>query len=162
MSRTKEGKQLRLYGAPSDRAPLEWPWVDQQLTGAGTYWVIARNQGHPHPRPVWGIWHQQQLHLSVGSSTLRQAMGEDPAVTVHLDSGTDVVILEGLVTSADSTTPAVIKAYDQKYDWEYDIAQYGDLVQVEPTKVLAWRTAGPAGRDSFQTTGRWTFSDAEL
>jgi hypothetical protein len=153
-------QRLRLYGARSDRAPLAWSWVDEQLAGAGTYWVIARDLGHPHPRPVWGIWHESRLHLSLGSPTLRRAIRLDPVVTIHLDSGTDVVIVEGLVTPLAPTTPALIEAYQQKYDWQYDASQYGDLTVVRPKKVLAWRTAGWAGRDSFQTTGSWAFDDS--
>jgi hypothetical protein len=152
-------KELRLYGALSDRAPLSWAWVDKQLTDAGAYWVNAFTPGHPHPRPVWGIWGQQRLHLSIGSSTILGAIRKEPAVTIHLDSGTDVVIVEGLTTPAAVTTPALIKAYNQKYDWEYQVSQYGELIQVEPRRVLAWRTAGWAGRESFQSTGCWIFDD---
>ena len=152
-------KNLHLYGAQSDRASLPWPWVDQQLAGAGTYWVIARNPGHPHPRPVCGIWSQQRLHLSIGSSTLLRAIREERAVTVHLDSGTDVVIVEGLIAAATPTTSPVIQACNQKCDWDYQVSQYGELTEVEPMKVLAWRTAGWAGRDSFQTTGCWIFGE---
>jgi len=148
---------LHLYGSLSDRTPLAWSWVGQQLADAGTYWVIARTPGHPHPRPVWGIWSQQQLYLSIGSPTLVQAIRADPVVTVHLGSGTDVVIVEGLASSSAPTAAPLIQAYNDKYAWDYDVSQYGALTRVRPSKVLAWRTAGPAGRDSFQTTGSWIF-----
>jgi hypothetical protein len=148
---------LHLYGALSERAPLAWPWVDEQITAAGTYWLVARTQGHPHPRPVWGIWHEQRLYLSIGSPVLLRAVREDPAVTIHLDSGTDVVIVEGVTSPSTPTRPALIQAYNRKYDWDYVVSQYGELTVVEPTKVLAWRTAGWAGRGSFQTTGCWVF-----
>jgi len=146
-----------LYGANSDQAPLAWSWVEEQLSGAGTYWVTARNQGHPHPRPVWGIWIREQLHLSIGSPALREAIREEPAVTVHLDSGTDVVIVEGFILPPAPTPPALIRAYNQKYDWDYQAWQYGELTSLGPQKVLAWRTAGVAGRESFRTTGCWVF-----
>jgi hypothetical protein len=142
----RHDKNLRLYGALSDRAPLAWPWVEQQLVGAGTYWVVARTPGHPHPRPVWGIWSQQRLHLSIGSPTLLRAIPEEPAVTIHLGSGTDVVIVEGLIIPSVPTGPALIQTYNQKYDWDYQVSQYGELTQVQPSKVLAWRSAGWAGR----------------
>jgi hypothetical protein len=120
---------------------------------------VARPQGHqhPHPRPVWGVWHQERLHLSLGSPTLRRAIQEEAAVTVHLDSGTDVVIVEGLARPGNGTSTELVQVYDQKYDWVYDASRYGDLMVVEPKRVLAWRTTGWAGRDSFQTTGCWVF-----
>jgi len=111
---------------------------------------------------VWGVWFLQQLHLSIGSPTLRRAIREEPEVTIHLDSGTDAVIVEGLVTPSAATTPALIEAYNQKYDWDYQVSQYGELTRVQPGKVLAWRTAGWAGRESFQTTGCWIFDDPRL
>jgi hypothetical protein len=106
---------------------------------------------------VWGVWSGQQLFLSIGSPSLVQAIGADPVVTVHLDSGTDVVIVEGLASSSAPTPASLTQAYNSKYDRDYDVSQYGALTRVRPSKVLAWRTAGPAGRDSFQTTGSWIF-----
>jgi hypothetical protein len=146
-----------LYGGPSDREALAWSWVEGCLTVAGTYWVVPRSPGHPHPRPVWGVWHRERLHLSVGTPTFRRAVVDDAAVTVHLDSGTDVVIVEGVVAPPATTSPTALAAYDVKYDWTYQVDQYGDLAVVEPTKVLAWRSAGPAGRDGFRSTGCWVF-----
>ena len=152
-------RPLRLFGARSDRAPLAWSWVEEQLAAAGSYWLVPRSSGHPHPRPVWGIWHGRRLHLSVGSPSLQRAISRDPKVTVHLDSGTDVVLVEGTTNPAaqDETPSSVIEAYNTKYDWDYHVAQYGDLTVVQPVRVLAWRTAGWAGRDSFQATGCWDF-----
>lgn len=148
---------LRLYGQPSDKPALEWAWVDAQLSAAGTYWVTARAPGHPHPRPVWGAWRDGNLYLSIGTPLTTAALAADPRVTVHLDSGTDVVIVEGRRTGM-SADPDVIADYDRKYDWTYDAATYGPLSCVAPKTILAWRTSGWAGRDSFQQTGRWRFT----
>ena len=149
--------QLRLYGQPSSKSALEWNWVETQLTEAGTYWVTARTPGHPHPRPVWGVWKEGCLHLSIGTPAAARAIATDPVVTVHLESGTEPVIVEGYVAGTTSE-PGILAAYNLKYDWEYDAAEYGPLTSVAPGKVLAWRTAGWAGRESFQQTGRWTFA----
>jgi hypothetical protein len=156
-------RTLRLYGTPSDRGALAWPWVEEQLEAAGTYWLVPRTQGHPHPRPVWGIWHEQRLHLSVGSPTLLRAVDLDPTVTVHLDSGTDVVLVEGTAsrTTERATPSSNIEAYNTKYDWDYQVARYGDFIVVQPLRILAWRTAGWAGRDSFQATGCWQFDSPQ-
>ena len=149
--------RLQLYGEDSETEALDWDWVDRQLRQAGTYWVTARTPGHPHPRPVWGVWQENHLYLSIGTPVTVQALATDPAVTVHLDSGTEVVIVEGRAVDASSDIE-VLARYDRKYDWSYEVATYGPLTCVAPGTVLAWRTAGWAGRESFQQTGRWTFS----
>jgi hypothetical protein len=158
VDRTEEA--LRLYTAPSDRPSLAWSWVDEQLAAAGLYWVSPLvTEGWPHPRPVWGVWHDDRLHLSIGSPAIRRATAPGAQVTVHLESATDVVIVEGRLAAPTSDRPMVDR-YDAKYDWTYDLDQYGPFTTVEPARILAWRTAGPAGRDSFQQTGRWTFGAA--
>jgi hypothetical protein len=149
-------RAIRFYGQVGDHAALEWEWVDDQLRRAGTYWVTARTSGHPHPRPVWGIWRSSQLFLSIGTPVTRQALDVDPLVTVHLDSGTEVVIVEGRA-SGSSDHAELLAEYDEKYDWSYDLTEYGSLTRISPDAVLAWRTAGWAGRDSFQQAGRWVF-----
>lgn len=149
-----------MYGGPSDAAPLAWSWVEAELVGAGTYWVVARGGGWPHPRPVWGVWDDEALHLSIGSPVLGWALERDPTVTVHLDSGVDVVVVEGRVAGTTGA-PDLIEAYDAKYDWTYTVDEYGPLTTVQPAKVVAWRSAGWAGREGFQQTGRWRFQPAE-
>jgi hypothetical protein len=148
---------LRMYGQPSDHEQLEWAWAREQLESAGLYWVTPITTGHPHPRPVWGIWLDDELHLSIGSPVIRAALAEDPRLTVHLESATDVVIVEGRIIPATTTDAAVLAAYDTKYDWQYDADAYGPISRIAPDTVMAWRTAGWAGRESFQQTGSWTF-----
>jgi hypothetical protein len=147
---------LRMYGEPSTAPPLAWSWVQDQLERAGTYWVVSRATGHPHPRPVWGVWRGGAVHLSVGSPALARQLTATREATVHLDSGTDVVIVEGRVEVA-APDPEVLTAYDRKYDWRYDVEQYGPLTRIRPVSVLSWRSAGWAGRDGFQEVGRWRF-----
>ena len=90
---------------------------------------------------------------------MRAAIAAGAAVTVHLDSGTEPVIVEGHVVAGDLDQAEPIAAYDAKYEWEYDVAEYGALVRIEPTTVLAWQTAGYAGRESFQRVGKWVADD---
>ncbi len=147
-----------MYGAVTAVGPPSWGWVREQLLSAGTYWVVPVGDGHPHPRPVWGVWVDDALHLSVGSQVVTRQLVANPTVTVHLDSGTDVVVVEGLATvPADQTAGPVLEAYNAKYDWDYDVAEYGPLTTVSPTTVMAWRSGGWAGRDGFEQAGRWRF-----
>jgi hypothetical protein len=149
-----EFQNLRFYGLPSDHEPLDWSWVEGQLLGSGIYWTVARTDGHPHPRPVWGVWQSPRLYLSIGTPALRRALAVDPSITVHLESGTDVVIVEGRV-EGPCKDARVIAVYDEKYDWSYDVAEYGPLTEVAPSSVLAWQASGWAGRESFTRSGRW-------
>jgi len=147
-----------MYGEPSDLPQVEWSWVDAQLASAGTYWVVANGGGPPHPRPVWGVWWAEVLYLSIGSPVVRRLLAQHPDATVHLDSGVDVVVVEGVVDRF-SDDAQVISAYDEKYDWSYSVDEYGPLTRVVPITALAWRSAGWAGRDGFREAGRWRFGD---
>jgi hypothetical protein len=139
----------------SDQPPLDWSWVESQLVAAGTYWVVAPSNGHPHPRPVWGIWTGDALVLSIGSPALVASLEADPRCTVHLDSGTDVVVVEGIARRGAEPSAAHVDAYDRKYDWQYSYAEYGPFTTVTPTVVMSWRSAGWAGREGFRHVGRW-------
>lgn len=150
-------EQLAMYGQPSAARRLEWSWVQDQLTAAGTYWVVPRGPGHPHPRPVWGIWRTAALHLSIGSPVVARNLSRDRFVTVHLGSATDVVIIEG-VTAGHTRDADVLREYDAKYEWQYSIDEYGLLTTVAAATVLAWRSEGWAGRDGFVASGRWRFA----
>jgi hypothetical protein len=148
---------LRFYGTPSDVAPLDWTYVEAALRDAGTYWVVSVPEAarHPHPRPVWGVWLDSALWLTIGSPRVNAEVAARPNVTVHLDSGVDVVIVEGTAASSSGDPAAFLAAYDAKYDWTYDIDQYGPPLRVQVSDVIAWRSAGFAGRDGFQQGGRW-------
>jgi hypothetical protein len=145
-----------MYGEPSGLTPPEWEWVAKRLATAPLYWVVSATVGWPHPRPVWGVWLGDRLCLSLGSPHLRRDLARDGRVTIHLESGTDVVIVEGRVADSD-VTESVLAHYDEKYDFAYDVGRYGALLAVAPIKVMAWTAAGFAGRDGFTSGAVWTF-----
>ncbi len=149
-------EELVMYGSPAEVRGLEWAWVAEQLTGAGAYWTVTHTSMHPHPRPVWGVWQRNVLYLSIGSPRLIADAHHDAAVTVHLGGVNDVVIVEGIVRGRNRDRE-VLDAYNAKYDWDYTIDTYGPFTTVVPAKVMAWRSAGWAGRDGFQQTGKWRF-----
>jgi hypothetical protein len=148
---------LTMYGQSSTHPPPRWGWVEGELQAAGTYWVTARPAGHPHPRPVWGVWHRDGLHLSIGSPVIAREIADDRRLAVHLESGTDVVIVEGVVPDASPSAAQVLEAYRDKYGSDYDVAVLGELTRVDPVTVMAWRTAGWAGKDGFTECAKWTF-----
>ena len=149
-----ERTPLRLYTAVDEHPALAWSWVEQQLRDAGTYWVVSNGPAHPSARPVWGIWHDAALHLSIGSPTVgaglaaRSARQRAPRQRHRRRDRRGCRDHRG----RDS---ALLAAYDAKYDWHYDADTYGPFTRISPGVVKAWRAAGVAGRDSFQETGRW-------
>ncbi len=78
----------------------------------------------------------------------------DPVATVHLESGTDVVIVECRRIDSGNDSDA-LRLYNAKYDWNYAVDEYGPLTVLQPTIFMAWRSGGAAGRDGFQAAGRW-------
>lgn len=149
-----------MYGEPSDLDALDWDRVEEHLVAAGAYWVVPSSVRPPHPRPVWGVWLDGALLLSIGSRVLSRGIAEDPEVVVHLGSETDVVIITGRAERVDD--PARIEqfvaVYDAKYDWNYSVEEYGPPTCVEPIEVIAWRSEGWAGRDGFRSGSRWDCS----
>lgn len=77
--------------------PLPWSWPSERIESARNYWLVSvRADGFPQARPVWGLWADDLLYLSVGGGGLtRAALHRTTPVTVHLDDAANVVIIEG-------------------------------------------------------------------
>ena len=131
------------YPFPDD-ARLPWSHPDSRLTDARYYWLCTvRPDGSPHATPLWGAWVDHLLYLD-GPPTTRWAKNfiAHPVVTVHLESGDDVVILEGV--AEDVTTDAAL-AKRVVDDW---MRKYGRLppepddgvFRIRPRSVRAWST----------------------
>jgi hypothetical protein len=86
------------YGIPeSDEGMLDWSWAVERLETARNYWFgTTRPEGRPHVMPGWAVWLGGELYFE-GSPLTRRArnLALNPAVVVHLESGDEVVILEG-------------------------------------------------------------------
>ena len=77
--------------------PIQWSWVVEHVTGARNYWVATtRADGSPHVSPVWGVWYNDAFHFFTDRNSLKaRAIRRDPRAVVHLESGDEVVIMEG-------------------------------------------------------------------
>jgi len=100
------------YGLPSTAdGLLSWDAVEQRLRASLHYWLATvRPDGSPHSVPRWGVWLDGCFYYD-GAPTTRHVRNLDtnPACTLTLESGTDVVIVEGLST-ATSAEPAELGA----------------------------------------------------
>jgi len=78
---------------------LPWSHVTERMTQSLHYWISTVSpDGRPHATPVDGLWLNDRLYFGGSPQTRRQRnLAANPAVCVHLESGTDVVILHGEV-----------------------------------------------------------------
>jgi hypothetical protein len=122
---------------------IGWDDIRQQLAAARNYWVAStRSDGRPHVMPVWGLWLQDAFYFSTDpASTKGRNLRARPEVVVHLESGDDVVILEGrLEQGIDQATFArFADAYDAKYSIRLEPDTAPMVYSLRPRRVLAWR-----------------------
>ena len=87
-------------------------------------------------------------------------MAQNPAVSVHLDSGDDVVILEGTVVEVSHNERATLKKLDAASRAKYKmplttIPGETVLYRVQPCVVLAWTE-----KEFPKNATRWQLSAA--
>lgn len=147
------------YGIPSDtEGMLSWEWVEQQLTAARSYWVCTtRKDGRPHAMPVWALWFEGELVFSTDPRSVKgRNLARDPRIAVHLESGDDCVILEGMVERFADREALVrfADAYEAKYGFRPDPGSEAHGVYVvRPEVAMAWLE-----KDFLKTATRWRFA----
>jgi hypothetical protein len=131
------------YPAPAGDAPvLDWGRARARLEQASTYWLAtASSTGRPHLAPLWGVWIDDMLYFD-GFSTARWARNaaSNPAAAIHLESGTDVVIVDGRVD--DVVPPATIAerlvdAWTRKYGRVVPDPA-GGIYRLRPRRARGW------------------------
>jgi hypothetical protein len=150
------------YGIPQDQKGLiSWNFVEEKMAQAINYWVSStRPDGRPHAMPVWGVWVDGAFYFE-GSLETRRARNllNNPAVVVHLESGSEVVILEGVAVTVDKPEPGLAQILSQDFSRKYKNQGYepgpdnwdqGGLFRMTPQRAFAW-TRFPAD------TTRWVF-----
>ena len=141
------------YGVPEGTAGvLPWSWLDTRLSAARNYWVgTTRPDGRPHAMPVWGVWVEGRLYFGTDPQSRKgRNLSTNPAVVVHLESGDEVVIVEG-VAEETPDNPALHARIEEAYHAKYKTRDVGNYV-VRPRVVFAW-SQFPAD------VTRWQFSD---
>jgi hypothetical protein len=127
------------YGITDDDALLPWSWAAERLTAAHNYWIatVSTERG-PHAMPVWGLWREDSFVFSTGlTSRKARNLAADPRIVVHLESGEEVVVIEGAAESAEATVE-VVDDYDAKYGVRPDPGGDG-WFRVRPRRAYAWR-----------------------
>jgi nitroimidazol reductase NimA-like FMN-containing flavoprotein (pyridoxamine 5'-phosphate oxidase superfamily) len=150
------------YGIPKSlEGALPWSFAEERLAAARNYWIsTTRPDGRPHAMPVWGVWLDGKLYFEGSPETRRgRNLAANPAVAVHLESGDQVVILEGeaheIVAPERGLAGRLAAAISAKYAASGytpgpDAWDKGGLYIVQLRKAFAW-TKFP------QDTTRWRF-----
>mgnify|MGYP001604736294 CR=1 FL=1 len=147
-----------ICGPKSGAGLLPWNRVDKRMATAHNYWVgTTRPDGRPHVMPVWGVWVDQTFFFGTDRGSRKgRNLAANPALVVHLESGDDVVILEGVAEQVTDRAPlaAVDDAYFAKYrmrllDHPGDVGIYA----LEPGVAFAWQE-----RDFNRSATRWLFA----
>ena len=132
------------YGLKPRKQYLPWEHAESRLAKSRNYWICTtRPDGRPHSIPVWGSWADGALYFGT-ARTSRKALNlaRNPALSVHLESGDDVVILEG--TAVEVSDPATFRKIDKAYRAKYKTPLHPEAVLycVRPRVALAWTEKG--------------------
>ena len=158
---------VRGYFAPADagRGLLEWDVAERQLVAARNYWLAtASSAGAPHAMPVWGVWLESRFLFSTGPSTRKaRNLRENPRAVVHLESGAQVVAVEGRARESrdEAVIATFLAAYNPKYAWNFDAGDLasGGLFEIFPDRAFAW--LADQGEGFSEAATRWIFERAE-
>jgi hypothetical protein len=135
---------------------LPWTFVQEQMQAAHNYWVATtRPDASPHAAPVWGLWHAGAFYFSSGAESAKAGnLAANPAAVVHLESGDQVVILNGAVSEVGEQEAPLLKALDKEYKKKYQVPflGMGKIYRLKVQKALAWREG-----DFPSSATRWQF-----
>ena len=146
----------RSYGLPTAlEGARAWRDVSERLATSRNYWIgTTRPDGRPHAMPVWGVWLDETFYFSTDRHSQKgRNLAANPSLVVHLESGDDVVVLEGL--AEEVSDPAVFTkcadTYEAKYQWRLEPDKPGSVVYaLRPHVAFAWLE-----RSFTQSASRW-------
>ena len=137
------------YGVPKDSNGLiDWAWADERMRTARNYWIASTHpDGRPHVAPVWGFWIDGVLYFgSDPASRKAKNIAANPNIVVHLESGAEVVTLEGraeLTPLPESMALLETMVAQSKAKYPGDVPTIEDLkknpmFRFKPTSGFAW------------------------
>jgi hypothetical protein len=136
---------------------LPWSHVSERMGSSRNYWIgTTRPDGRPHAAPVWGVWLDNALFFGTDRRSRKaRNLRENPEVVVHLESGDDCVILEGVIEEEADT--ALRRRAGVAYAAKYGFDALGSADEAgPPVYVLRPRVAFAWMESSFpETATRW-------
>ncbi|HEY2981908.1 MAG TPA: pyridoxamine 5'-phosphate oxidase family protein [Anaerolineales bacterium] len=137
-------------------AIVEWEFVTKRLADAKNYWLCSvRPDGRPHVIPRRGVFVDGRIYYD-GSPETRHArnLAGNANVAVHLESGDEVIVLEGNARPAGRPEHELAQKIAGGYRAKYAQHGYapksdqwdeGGLCEFTPRQCIAWTqfTADP-------------------
>jgi nitroimidazol reductase NimA-like FMN-containing flavoprotein (pyridoxamine 5'-phosphate oxidase superfamily) len=160
-SRPKMPKDYGIKDANAGSGLMDWARVTDRITGSRNYWIVStRRDGRPHAMPVWGVWVRDMLLFSTSRASQKgRNIARRPGIVVHLESGDEAVILEGV--AVEVTDPMLLaeftEAYEAKYQFRPDPNEPANVTYaLRPRVAFAWLEKdfpGGATRWEFRSEG---------
>jgi len=134
---------------------LPWSFVTERMASSRNYWVATtRPDGRPHAAPVWGLWFEDRFYFGTDPRSVKgRNLGKNPSMMVHLESGDEVVILEGAAGLLDD--PPLLRRLVDEYDAKYKVRPAG-FYYMDVSKAFAWRE-----KDFTTSATRWVFKETK-
>jgi Pyridoxamine 5'-phosphate oxidase len=160
-SQRREPEQMPLHAPPTYKFPqtpdalLPWSHALERLERARSYWLATtRPDGRPHVTPLWGVWVDGALYFD-GLPTTQWAsnLAKNPAAAIHLESGDDVVILEGAVDDLETSAELaahIIQGWDAKYGRLHPKPAEQGIFRFRPRTARGWSTSSLADGTRWQ------------
>ena len=135
---------------------LSWSRVNERLERARNYWVgTTRPDGRPHVVPVWGVWLDEAFYFGTDRHSRKgRNLATNPGLVVHLESGDDVVILEGV--AQEVTDPSLLARFSDIYAATYGLSEgipaAAVVYTLRPRVAHAWLES-----NFVESATRWLF-----
>ena len=148
------------YGIPREPGDAgTWGAVADKIAASRNYWITStRPDGRPHAMPVWGVWVDGQLLFGTDRQSRKgRNIAANPAIVVHLESGDDVVVLEG--EPREATDADLLALYADAYDAKYAIRPDTSGAEtvtyaLRPSVAFTWLES-----DYLNSATRWSFDE---
>ena len=147
-----------LYGLKPRNQYLPWSHVRERLERSRSYWICtARPDGRPHSIPVWGFFVDDVLYFGTSRDSRKaRNLKHNHAVSIHLESGDDVVIVEGEAQEIPQSNKQIFSKLNTvskaKYKMPLMVVRESVLYAVRPRVVLSWTE-----KDFPNNATRWEF-----
>jgi pyridoxine/pyridoxamine 5'-phosphate oxidase len=137
---------------------LPWSFVAERMASSRNYWIATtRTDGRPHVAPVWGLWLDGVFYFSTDPKSVKgRNLAAKPDVVVHLESGDEAVILEGIAEPVADLIELTrfADAYEPKYQFRPDPTTPDQGVyRLKVVTAFAW-----AEKEFLTSATRWSFA----